>query len=346
MTHTLIKRGQARGQGGFAIGLILLVVLLIAVIIAAIALATRNSSNKGNEKDRVAASNLIQQAVTFDQASQRTSSSTGLLTWELTTARTTAATVTVGPVIYNAPNNIFGANGGFPGQPDVDKDVFEKKCEGIAYVNVATTAALAAADSALNGCQWHITTVWGSRVAAAGAGDFTVQSAKESSVAVLYTFPLRGSIASQLNNVLWQSEIGTQLFVAGIATTEQLGKNVIVSGTPTDTEPSIAAGLPLTTPQADGAVTGATAVGTFHKAFGAATSVYVGNAKNILVATSAIDSTNTTNTRFPYIAGGERVEGVVQIGGGQQNDAEEKVPAAGTTGVRAYYRALNTPLVD
>jgi type II secretory pathway pseudopilin PulG len=343
MTHTLIKRGQARGQGGFAIGLILLVVLLIAVIIAAIALATRNSSNKGNEKDRVAASNLIQQAVSLDQGAQRISAASGLLPWQLITVRSTAA---ADVDLLNSLNNIWGPNGAFPTHLDVDTSLFDGKCVGLAYVNNASPADTT--DVSAGGCQWHVTTTWGSRPAASPI--YNKDEAGKSAVGVLYTFPLRGSIASQINNVLWATQVGDPLFAVGGTAEVSLGHNSLVSTTPTEDQPIVAAARALTV--AHNTISASTAAGTstapYFKPFGLAPSTLNGS-PTIVATTAVIDSMTPNSYRFPYIGAGERLEGVVQVGGSQIfTDTEEKFGTltTGVAGVRAYYRSLNSPLVD
>ena len=337
MTHTLIKRGQARGQGGFAIGLILLVVLLIAIIIAAIALATRNSSNKGNEKDRVAASNLIQQAVTLDQGVQRITAANGAPPWSVFTARDSASLNSV----YNLGNNLFGANGAYGQHPDVDLQVFDGKCANASsYVNLSTATALAAADNSFAGCQWHITTVWGASAAAVDAFDF--ESNSKSSVGVLYTFPIKGSIGSQLNNVLWGVPVGESLYTVGASASGDLGKNLIVTDDPGAGGTPVQPGGALNTKQ--GTALTWSSITLFNKAFGNAASVTT-SPKQIGLHTVA---TSSTISRFPVILNSERSEGVVAVGVTPTDDSVAYVPTTGAAkpGARVYYRALNAPVAD
>jgi hypothetical protein len=341
MTHTLIKRGQARGQGGFAIGLILLVVLLIAIIIAAIALATRNSSNKGNEKDRVAASNLIQQAVTLDQGVQRISSSNGAPAWSVFTSRDSLPA----NGSFNLGNNLFGANGAYGAHPDVDTSVFDGKCANTAgagaYVNIVSDVAGTAADKAVSGCQWHVTTVWGASALAAAGYNADINA--KSSVGVLYTFPIKGTIASQINNILWGSQIGDQLFIVGAAnSTGYLGKNVPVNDTPDATQPTVQPGLVVSTVPQTG-VSSSTAKTTFNMAFGRGPSVTTTPRQ---IAQYNVAVTPGTTVRFPYIASAERTEGVVGVGVSKVDTDVIEPVASALTGVRIYYRNLNLPVAD
>jgi hypothetical protein len=331
MTHTLIKRGQARGQGGFAIGLILLVVLLIAVIIAAIALATRNGTSKGNEKDRVAASNLVQQAVSLDQTLQRTATSNGTPYWGFTIINRTTT------VNFNSGSNLYGANGGLTRPPAIDKTIYSNKCAGAAnYVNLNTDAAQGFADASVLGCQWHITTIWGRNAAATNATYTDADKANLGGVGVLYTFPISGTVGSQVNNILWAATPGKSIKIAGTGTVSTgLGKNWPASAVSPDGKTFVAPGTALTQSTA---VTFDFVTGAWFRKFNTGNDPVTGGTTNGAGIATAI---TTAGQRFPNIGSTSRREGVVQIGGSTQAD-DVIVDSGATAGARVYYRALNT----
>jgi hypothetical protein len=336
MTHTLIKRGQARGQGGFAIGLILLVVLLIAVIIAAIALATRNGSSKGNEKARVAASSLVQQAVAIDQAILRASTSNGTQLWNQVIVNQTSSNK------FNKGYNLYGSNGGLSKAPQIDKNVYAGECGGtnqVKYVNITGTTAQSEADKSADGCQWHITTVWGKSTAGPTTNlNYNGSQAVAGATGVLYTFPIKGAVGSQINSVLWGELLGKSIKVSGngsgtATVSDGLGKNWPANSTAAD-------GLASITPK--------TSLGTFADSSAdftpTATFFYgFGNGTNTVTGTSGVATlaANTAGQRFPKIGATVRREGVTQMNGAtllvDDNDAVQD----GSAGARVYYRVFS-----
>jgi hypothetical protein len=332
MTHTLIKRGQARGQGGFAIGLILLVVLLIAVIIAAIALATRNGTSKANEKDRVIASNLVQQAVSIDQAIQRSSTSNGTPYWAVFMMNNPLSTP-----YYNQGNNVFGTNGGLNTQPQIETKAFDGSCQGAsAYVNLKSNTARQAADGSALGCQWHVTTFWG-RKAAATSVAYDKNGADLGAAAVLYTFPLTGPIGSQVNNILWGVTVGKSIRITGTTTqtpSSGFGKNWPSSVASADGTTNIGPVTGLATSAALSAFPT-----TFFRKFGVGADQSVTTANGAGIASSVTVAVASGEDRFPRVGPTPRREGVVQVGGSLQQDSAEVIGNA--AGARVYYRALN-----
>jgi len=188
MTNFIKTRSfdQRNGQGGFAIGLILLVVLLIAVIVGAIAIASRSSSNSGTqEKDRVAASSLLTQAQTFNNAFTRATQGGG---FDPTFVYVSYNTDTAAN-IYLDQANLVGKNGFF-GVPQINTT---------AYLNPVANCPANPTDTAQN-CQ-----LWLTRVALANPNGVS---------SVVYTKPLTEAVARQVNSVLWGT--ATNLALPGL----------------------------------------------------------------------------------------------------------------------------------
>jgi hypothetical protein len=178
MTNFIKTRSfdQRNGQGGFAIGLILLVVLLIAVIVGAIAIASRSSSNSGTqEKDRVAASSLLTQAQTFNNAFTRATQGGGFdptfvyMAYDTDTARN----------LVTDQANLVGSRG-YLSVPQINTQAYNR---GVCPNNPTDTAV---------NCQ-----LWLTRV------DLNHPSTDDSTT--VYTKPLTDSVAQQVNAVLWQT---------------------------------------------------------------------------------------------------------------------------------------------
>jgi hypothetical protein len=267
--------------------------------------------------------------------------------WAIFTSRDPGPTATPN-TNYNLGNNLFGSVGAFGAHPDLDSQIFDGKCAGtITYFNTTTQTAMTTADSSLGGCQWHVTTVWGAH-SAAPSTNYSPDTTANGAVGVLYTFPIKGSIGSQINNILWQVPIGTTLFASGAANSVNLGKNAPLSDVPSEAQAPVAAAGLLSVVPATG-VAAATATSGFNKPFGLGASVATTNALQI-VAAATTASVVGTDARFPVIGGSERGEGVIHMGGDPTNVTDAKVylptVTANAIGPRAYYRALNAVIAD
>jgi hypothetical protein len=177
MTNFIKTRSfdQRNGQGGFAIGLILLVVLLIAVIVGAIAIASRSSSSGGTqEKDRVAASSLLTQAQTFNNAFTRATQGGGFSPRNVYLSYVPAGT---NAAVRNDQANLVGANG-FLQTPQINITAYTAGTCGNA--NPIDTAII---------CQIILSNI----NLAHPAGVSTV----------IYTRPLTDPVAKQVNSILW-----------------------------------------------------------------------------------------------------------------------------------------------
>jgi hypothetical protein len=185
MTNFIQTRSfdQRNGQGGFAIGLILLVVLLIAVIVGAIAIASRSSSNSGTqEKDRVAASSLLTQAQTINNAYTRaTQGGFGANIIYISYNRNTA----LGNRIDTDQANLVGSNG-FVAVPQINTQAYRENSCANAPIDI-----VAAADAATRAgnCMVYLTQV-------------RLANPNGSSSAV-WTKPLTDPVARQVNAILW-----------------------------------------------------------------------------------------------------------------------------------------------
>jgi hypothetical protein len=162
-------------------------------------------------------------------------------------------------------------------------------------------------------------------------------------VGVLYTFPIRGSIGSQINNILWNVPVGTTLF----RTTGTLGKNIPVSDSASAVQADFFPAQAVESAITGNTLTAANATSAFNQSFGGGGTGISASYTIPALPTTATSTTSTSAvTRFPSFLGVEHIEGVIQVGGTTTIDDSAVVDGSTALGYRAYFRSLNAPLVD